>query len=202
MDRLLPWLRRSGWAYVLAAVALALVAWRLGPGSGGGGGQPSAEAGAATAPAEVVDAPAPRALVHVAGEVRRPGVYRVGAGARAIEAIRRAGGPTRRADLSALNLAAPLQDGQQVLIPSRAPRGGGGASGTAAAGAAGAAGPISLSSATEEDLDRLDGIGPTLAARIVEWRRAHGGFASVEQLLDVPGIGPARLEAVRAQVTP
>ena len=61
---------------------------------------------------------------------------------------------------------------------------------------------MSLSSATEEDLDRLDGIGPTLAARIVEWRRAHGGFASVEQLLDVPGIGPARLEAVRAQVTP
>ena len=170
----------------------------------GGWGRPALarEAGATTAPAEVVDAPAPRALVHVAGEVRRPGVYRVGAGARAIEAIRRAGGPTRRADLSALNLAAPLQDGQQVLIPPRAPRGGGGASGAAAAGAAGAAGPISLSSATEEDLDRLDGIGPTLAARIVEWRRAHGGFASVEQLLDVPGIGPARLEAVRAQVTP
>ncbi len=200
MDRLLPWLRRSGWAYVLAAVALALVAWRLGPGSGGGGGQPPPGAGAATAPAQVVDAPAPRALVHVAGEVRRPGVYRVGAGARAIEAIRRAGGPTGRADLSALNLAAPLQDGQQVLIPSRAPRGGGGAAG--GAGAAGATGPLSLSSATAEDLDGLDGIGPTLAARIVEWRQAHGGFASVEQLLDVPGIGPARLEAVRAQVTP
>jgi competence protein ComEA len=195
MERLLPWLRRSGWAYVVAAVALALVAWRLGPG-GGGGGQPSREAGAATAPA-IVAAPAARALVHVAGEVRRPGVYRVGAGARAIEAIRRAGGPTRRADLSALNLAAPLQDGQQVLIPARAPRGGG-----AGEGAAAAEGPISLSSATEEDLDELDGIGPTLAARIVEWRRAHGGFASIDQLLDVPGIGPARLEALRAQVVP
>jgi len=202
MDRLLPWLRRSGWAYVLAAVALALVAWRLGPGSGGGGGQPPTQAGAATAPAEVVAAPAPRALVHVAGEVRRPGVYRVAAGARAIDAIRRAGGPTRRADLSALNLAAPLQDGQQVLIPARAPRGGSGTAGEAAAGAAGGTGPISLSSATEEDLEQLDGIGPTLAARIVEWRQAHGGFASVEQLLDVPGIGPARLEAVRALVTP
>src|SRR5215207_8526366 len=139
MERLLPWLRRSGWAYVLAAVALALVAWRLGPGSGGGGGQPSREAGAATA-AAVVEAPAPRALVHVAGEVRRPGVYRVGVGARAIEAIRRAGGPTRRADLSALNLAAPLQDGQQVLIPSRAaPAAAGGGAGE---GAAGASGPI------------------------------------------------------------
>src|SRR5262245_38278307 len=197
MDRLLPWLRRSGWAYVLAAVALALVAWRLGPGSGGGGGQPSPE-GPATAPA-VVEAPPQRALVHVAGEVRRPGVYRVGAGARAVEAIRRAGGPTRRADLSALNLAAPLQDGQQVLIPARAPSGG--RSGGAGAGAAGE-GPISLSSATEEDLERLDGIGPTLAARIVEWRAAHGGFASVDQLLDVPGIGPVRLEALRAQITP
>ncbi len=197
MERLLPWLRRSGWAYVLAAVALALVAWRLGPGSGDRGGQPAARGGAATAAAEVVDAPASRALVHVAGEVRRPGVYRVGAGARAIEAIRRAGGPTRRADLSALNLAAPLQDGQQVLIPARG-RGGGAGAG----GAQGSAGPISLSSATEQDLDALDGIGPTLAARIVEWRRTHGGFASVDQLLDVPGIGPARLEALRAQVTP
>jgi competence protein ComEA len=200
VDRLLPWLRRSGWAYVLAAVALALVAWRLGPGAGGGGGQPSPQAaGPGVSTASVVDAPEAKALVHVAGEVRRPGVYRVGAGARAIEAIRRAGGPTRRADLSALNLAAPLQDGQQVLIPARAARGGGGAA-SAPAAAGGAV--ISLSSATEEELDALDGIGPTLAARIVEWRRAHGGFASVDQLLDVPGIGPARLEAVRARVTP
>jgi competence protein ComEA len=200
MDRLLPWLRRSGWAYVLAAVALALVAWRLGPGSGGGGGQPERPAGAATTPSAVVEAPAARALVHVAGEVRRPGVYRVGPGARAIEAIRRAGGPTRRADLSGLNLAAPLQDGQQVLIPSRAA---GGARGAASGGGAdGSSGPISLSSATAEDLETLDGIGPTLAARIVEWRRTHGGFASVDQLLDVPGIGPARLDAIRSRVTP
>lgn len=197
MDRLLPWLRRSGWAYVLAAVALALVAWRLG--SGGGGGQPAPEAAAATTAADAVAAPAARAVVHVAGEVRRPGVYRVGQGARALEAIERAGGPTRRADLSALNLAAPVQDGQQVVVPSRTPRAapGGGAGGTSAT-----AGVISLSSATEQDLEALDGIGPTLAARIVEWRRAHGGFASVDQLLEVPGIGPARLEAMRAHVTP
>ena len=133
--------------------------------------------------------------------MHRPGVYRVGAGARAIEAIRKAGGPTRRADLSALNLAAPLQDGQQVLIPSRAPRSGATAAGAGAAGS-GTAATISLSSATEEDLEGLDGIGPTLAARIVEWRQAHGGFSSVEQLMDVPGIGPARLEALRARVIP
>ena len=202
MDRLLPWLRRSGWAYVLGAVALALVAWRLGPGSGGGGGQPAPAAGAATAPAAVVEAPdAPAALVHVTGEVRRPGVYRLAAGARANEAIRRAGGPTRRADLSALNLAAPVQDGQQVLIPRRAPAGGAAAA-TAAAGGPAGGGPISLSSATAEDLEALDGIGPTLAGRIVEWRRTHGGFSSVDQLMDVPGIGPARLDALRERVTP
>jgi competence protein ComEA len=198
MDRLLPWLRRSGWAYVLGAVALALVAWRLGPGSGGGG-QPAPAAGAATAPAAVVEAPAaPAALVHVTGEVRRPGVYRLAAGARANEAIRRAGGPTRRADLSALNLAAPVQDGQQVLIPRRAPAGGAAAAGDGASGG----GSVSLSSATAADLEALDGIGPTLAGRIVEWRRSHGGFSSVDQLMDVPGIGPARLEALRDRVTP
>ena len=66
----------------------------------------------------------------------------------------------------------------------------------------GAAGPLSLSRASAEDLDRLDGIGPTLAARIVEWRTAHGGFASVEQLLEVPGIGPTRLEGLRSHVVP
>jgi competence protein ComEA len=199
MDRLLPWLRRSGWAYVLAAVALALVAWRLG-GSGGGAGQPSpGEGAAATAPVAVEGPPEARALVHVAGEVRRPGVYRVPAGARAIEAIRRAGGATRRADLAALNLAAPVQDGQQALTPSRAAPG---APAGAGGGASAAGGTISLSSATAADLEALDGIGPTLAARIVEWRGAHGGFAAVEQLLEVPGIGPARLEALRARVTP
>ena len=196
MDRLLPWLRRSGWAYVAAAIALAVVAWRLGPGAGGGGGQP-APPRASTAGSLVTAPAAPRALVHVAGEVRRPGVYPIAAGARVIQAIRRAGGPTTRADLSALNLAAMLQDGQQVLIPARAPKGS-----PAAAGTGRRTGPLSLSSATAQDLEALDGIGPTLAERIVEWRTAHGGFASVDQLLDVPGIGPARLDALRADVVP
>ena len=196
MDRLLPWLRRSGWAYVAAAIALAVVAWRLGPAAGGGGGQPALRA-ASTAGSLVTAPDAPRALIHVAGEVRRPGVYPIAPGARVIQAIRRAGGPTSRADLSALNLAAMLQDGQQVLIPARAPKGA-----PAATGAGKRSGPLSLSSATAEDLEALDGIGPTLAQRIVEWRTAHGGLASVDQLLDVPGIGPARLDALRADVVP
>lgn len=196
MDRLLPWLRRSGWAYIAAAAVLALVAWRLGPGDSGGGGQPAQ--GTASVPVEV-DAPAgPRGLVHVAGAVRHPGVYPIAPGARVIAVIRRAGGPTRRADLSALNLAAVLQDGQQVLVPAKAPAGA--PAGTSPGEAGG--GPISLSSADATALDALDGIGPTLAARIVEWRAAHGGFASVDQLLEVPGIGPTRLESLRLHVVP
>lgn len=198
MDALLPWLRRSGWAYVGVAVVLALVAWRM---STGDGGQPAGAGAGVTAPAAAV-APAPQAagvVVHVAGEVRRPGVYVLRPDARVERAVARAGGATRRADLSALNLAAVLQDGQQVVVPRRVAAG----SPAAAAGAGGpAAGPVSLSGASAEQLKTLDGIGPTLAARIIEWRTAHGGFASVEQLMEVPGIGPARMEALRARVVP
>lgn len=205
MDALLPWLRRSGWAYIAVAVALALVAWRLS--SGGGDAQGSAAdragAGVATAPQVVQAAPAERVVVHVAGEVRRPGVYALAPDARVQKAVTRAGGATGRADLSALNLAATVQDGQQVVVPRRAPAGGGTGGGPGAgAGSVAATGPVSLSSATAEQLEALDGIGPTLAARIVEWRQAHGGFASVDQLMEVDGIGPTRLESLRAQVVP
>ncbi len=192
MDRLLVWLRRSGWAYVAAAILLAALAWRIAP-SGGHTGQP-----ASTAPVSVARAERPSgALVHVAGEVRRPGVYRVAQGARVLAALRAAGGPTPRADLAALNLAARLQDGQQVVLARRAP-----ARAAQAGGDDRTSGPISLGSATAEDLQRIDGIGPTIAGRIVEWRRQHGGFAAVEQLLEVPGIGEGRLEALRARVVP
>jgi len=180
-------------------VALALVAWRLGPGSGGGGGQPAPAGGAATAPAAVVEAPdAPEALVHVTGEVRRPGVYRLAAGARANEAVRRAGGPTRRADLSALNLAAKLEDGRQVLVPLRGAAAAGAAAGGAAAPAEGQ--PLDLNTASAEQLDQLDGIGPGMAAAILKYREQHGGFGSVEELGEVPGIGEKRLASLREQV--
>jgi competence protein ComEA len=198
VDRLLPWLRRSGWAYGAAALALALLAWRVGPPGAPGGRQPQARPVGTVALQEVAPSTAPAGMVHVAGEVRRPGVYPVAAGARVIEAIRRAGGPTRRANMSGLNLAAALQDGQQVVVPARvAP----GAASTAPAPGQ-TTGPLSLSSASAEDLERLDGIGPTLAGRIVEWRTAHGGFASVEQLLGVSGIGPTRLDNLRPHVVP
>jgi competence protein ComEA len=137
-------------------------------------------------------------VVHVAGAVHRPGVYRLRPGARVADAVRHAGGARRRADLGAVNLAAELQDGRQVLVPLRAP---GGGAATAAAGGATAPGvPLDLNTATLEQLDALDGIGPATAQQILDYREAHGGFGSVEELDQVPGIGETRLAALREKV--
>lgn len=141
-----------------------------------------------------------RVYVHVAGAVRRPGLYRLREGARVAAALARAGGARPRADLTGTNLAAQVQDGQQVVVAVRG-RAAPGAPATAAAPGA-AAGPLSLASATQAQLEELDGIGPTLAARIIEYRDAHGGFRSVDELAEVDGIGEVRLEAMRAAVQP
>jgi competence protein ComEA len=141
-------------------------------------------------------AAAPRLVVHVVGAVRRPGLFTLKESARVADALARAGGPTRKADLSAVNLAAPLADGQQVVVPTRAPPG------TASTGAAPTGGKVSLANATIEQLDELPGIGPVTAQKIVDWRTTHGPFRSVEDLDDVPGIGPARIEQLRDLVTP
>jgi competence protein ComEA len=142
--------------------------------------------------------------VHVAGAVRRPGLYRVPVGSRVAGALRRAGGPLSKADLTAVNLAARLEDGQQVVLPRAGAVAGAGAGatagGTASGGASGA--PISLGAATVEQLDGVDGIGPTLAQRIVEYRQAHGGFSSVNDLREVEGIGEKRLAAIKEAVNP
>lgn len=137
--------------------------------------------------------------VHVAGAVRRPGVYRVPAGSRVVAAIDAAGGLARRADATGVNLAAPLQDGQQVVVPERG-RGGTRRGGVSAGATAVGDGTISLNTATAEELEALDGIGPALARRIVEYREAHGGFRSVDELLEVDGIGEKRLAAIRDDV--
>jgi competence protein ComEA len=146
-------------------------------------------------------------VVDVAGEVRQPGVYRVPAGSRADAAVQRAGGITPHAERSAVNLAMPLHDGQQIVVPRRgaAPTTAGAtASGGSTSGAPGSAPsqPISLSTATVEQLDTLDGIGPTLATRIVQYRDAHGGFRSVDELRQVSGIGDKRFAALRKAVQP
>ena len=153
----------------------------------------------------VVEAAAPerpaRVLVHVVGAVRRPGLYRVREGARVADAVARAGGATRRADLALLNLAAPVSDGAQVVVPRRQPLASGGAAIAPAAGG-GVAGPVHLNTATLEQLDALPGIGPTTAQRILDYRQENGAFGSVDELDAVPGIGPARLEQLRELVAP
>jgi competence protein ComEA len=134
-------------------------------------------------------------VVDVAGAVERPGLYHLASGSRVADAVERAGGLTRTAERTAVNLAAPVSDGQQVLVPSR---------GAAAASSAapGAAGPISLSSATAEQLDTLPGVGPVTAQKIVEYRSQHGPFTSVEALDAIPGIGPARIADLKGLVVP
>lgn len=225
-------------AYALAAFVVVLLAMRLlhRDSSAGAGpnlslDQPAARASAppgrsATGPAGAPNAPGAPAgqragvlVVDIAGEVRRPGVYRLPAGSRVDLAVERAGGVTTRGERSAVNLAMPLHDGQQIVVPRRgaAPGAGGGTAAGASAGAAGpgtgagsgagAAGtapaqPISLSTATVAQLDTLDGIGPTLAGRIIQYRDAHGGFRSVEELRQVDGIGDKRFAALRKAVQP
>ena len=146
-------------------------------------------------------------FVHVAGAVKRPGLVRVPSGARAAAAVARAGGPTNRADLAGVNLAATLQDGQQVIVPARGvavPGGGAASAGGAAAGTPGTPGTpkLSLGTATVEQLEELDGIGPTLAHRIVDYRTEHGGFRSHEELREVEGIGEKRFESLSEALQP
>jgi competence protein ComEA len=137
-------------------------------------------------------------VVDVTGAVARPGVYRLPSGARVTDAVQRAGGATGGAMLEAINLAARLADGQQVVVPKKGP---GGAL-PAVAGNAGEEGPISLGTATVEQLDTIDGIGPVTAQDIVEFREQHGGLSSVDQLDQVSGIGPATMESLRARLQP
>jgi competence protein ComEA len=142
--------------------------------------------------------PAVMLIVDVAGAVRQPGVYEFGEGDRVIDAIERAGGPKPKADLSLLNLAAALTDGTQILVPTRGPPGAAPAPGGTAGSAAGL---LNINSASETELETLSGIGEVLAATIVEYRDQNGPFTSVDDLLDVSGIGPATLDEIRDQVT-
>ena len=154
--------------------------------------------GAAPRPALSVDSGGGDIVVDVSGAVRRPGVYRMPAGARVIDAMKRAGGAAPGAVVEAINRAARLTDGQQVVVPARTAAA---AAGAASAPAA-AEGPISLGSATVEQLDTIDGIGLVTAQDIVEYRDQHGGLSSVEQLDEVSGIGPATMESLRSRFQP
>jgi competence protein ComEA len=165
-----------------------------GEASGGGGRSGSGDRGAREG-----------VYVHVAGAVRRPGLFRLPAGSRVAAAVARAGGPRPRADLALVNLAARVQDGQQVVVPGPgvAPPAGSGPAGAPAAGGAGLPGAKpSLATATVEQLEELDGIGPTLAERIIEYRDTHGGLRSLAELQEVEGIGEKRFESLREALVP
>jgi competence protein ComEA len=188
--------RRRALGYTAALLVLLAVGGRL---VADDGKPPTPPAGAALVAAEPARAPA--LTVHVVGAVRRPGLYRVADGSRIDDAIRKAGGPRPKAALELVNLAAPVADGQQVVVPVKVK----GAVAAAPVGATATAGalapPVSLGSATLEQLDALPGIGPVTAQKILDYRAANGAFSSVEELDAVPGIGPARLEQLKPLVT-
>jgi len=144
----------------------------------------------------------PTIKVHVVGAVALPGLYDLAAGARAAEAIEAAGGPLPVADLSRVNLAAKVADGQQLVVPTagQVAAGAGANTGGGASGGGMAAGPINLNSASIDELTTLDGIGPKTAQKIIDYREQHGGFSHVEELMEVPGIGPAKFDSIKDQV--
>jgi len=182
--------------YGAVAVALLLVGARAIRGeSGAEASFPAASEGSGSVDFTISDQGGD-VVVDVTGAVARPGVYRMPAGSRVTDAVQRAGGASPRAQLEAINLAARLADGQQVVVPERGP------GGTAVAGAGGEEGPISLGTASVEELDTIDGIGPVTAQDIVEFRDQHGGLSSVDQLDQISGIGPATMEALRARLQP
>ena len=191
----------------LLALVVVFVAWRHAGGGGGGeASSPAALRVAPIAPAATPTAAAARAaavlVVDVAGAVRRPGLVRLPRGARVADAVARAGGLTRRAERSGVNLAALVSDGEQVLVPERGAAAAGGGAAAGAPGGAGAAGPVSLNSASAEQLDTLPGIGPVTAQKIVTYRQQHGAFTSVDGLDAIPGIGPARIAELQGLVVP
>jgi competence protein ComEA len=193
-------------AYGACALLIALLGWRAlrseAPPAAASAARHAAPATGTGTGVAVNEAVSDEAVVDVAGAVRRPGVYTLRTGQRVQDAIRRAGGAGPGADLQAVNLAAKVADAQKIVVPRRGAAGAvapsSAESGGAVAGAGGA--PVSLNSATLEQLDTLAGVGPATAQKILEFRRQHGGFRSVDDLAQVSGIGPKRLEALRSQV--
>lgn len=195
----MPELSRSQIAvYGAVAVALLLLGARAIRAEGDGGGYHSSFSSDSGNELEVDSGSSGDVVVDVTGAVARPGVYRLPTGARVTDAVERAGGASGGALLEAINLAARLADGQQVVVPRRGPAG----APLAPGGGASEEGPISLGTATVEQLDTIDGIGPVTAQDIIEFRDEHGGLSSVDQLDQVSGIGPATMESLRARLQP
>lgn len=203
----------------VAAVAMGLLAWSVVRSSDPGDLAPARTAVDGRAPLTALATPASaggpgsgavlpgpgptdgadEVVVDVAGKVRRPGIVRLPAGSRVVDALEAAGGPRRGVDLSGLNLARVLTDGEQVLVGQPAPAG-------PAAGAAPGATPaggalVNLNTATQAELETLPGVGPVTATSILDWRLEHGAFSNVDELLEVSGIGDATLAEIAPHVT-
>lgn len=197
MDVRLPALsRRQLFGAALAvAVLLVLLIRHL-----GGSGSAAPAVTPLRAPARARPAAAKLLVVDVAGAVRQPGLYRLRDGSRIDDAIAAAGGPTEKGQLDAVNLAAPVADGEQVVVPGRGAVGEAAASPPAAGSSPSA--PLDLNTATLEQLEALPGIGPVTAQKILDYRQAHGAFHSVSELQGVPGIGPAHMAQLKGLVIP
>ena len=166
---------------------------------------PAAATPALSAPSSASGSPASVVVVDVVGKVRHPGVYRLPNESRVDDALRAAGGALPGVNLSSLNRARKLTDGEQIAVGvTGAPAAGGPSMPAGPGGSAGPASgsaPVDLNTASLEQLDGLPGVGPVLAQRIVDWRTAHGRFESVDQLREVSGIGPSKFEDIRGLVT-
>jgi competence protein ComEA len=176
----------------VVAVVAAVLAWRARPAVeplGAPGSPPALTGPTATASATTL-------VVAVSGKVRRPGLVRLPAGARVADAIEAAGGALPGTDLSGVNLARKVSDGELIVVGVPPPAGQG-------AGPAGSGAPaqVNLNTATSEQLQTLPGVGPVLAARIIEYRDQHGGFSNVSELRQVSGIGDARYKELKDRVT-
>jgi competence protein ComEA len=188
--------RAQAVVYGLGLLVLLTIAGRVA--LGGGESEPARETQSVAF--DIREEPPRDLVVHVAGAVLQPGLYRLPDGSRIDDAIAEAGGAKPRAALELVNLAAPLADGQQVVVPLR---GGGGApavGGSEATAGAVPGGKVHLNSATLEQLDTLPGVGPITGQQILDYRSANGAFQSVDELDAVPGIGPATLEQLRPLV--